>query len=68
MVASIPDVPLRDGELWVEHLGPVYGTAGMIEGWRNFLAAMEAEGLLHATRKEMEDRLIIRPLILRGIY
>jgi len=40
----------------------------MIEGWRNFLAAMEAEGLLHATRKEMEDRLIIRPLILRGIY
>ncbi len=57
IVASKPDVPLRDVELWVEHLGLVYGTAGMIEGWRTFLAVMETEGLLHATSEEMEDRL-----------
>ena len=58
MVASKPDVLLRDVELWAEHLGPVWGTARIIEAWRRMLEAMEAEGLLHATRGEMEDRVL----------
>ena len=58
MASSKPDVSLRDIELLVEHVGPVYGTIGIMDGWRAWLAAMEVEGLLHTTREDLEDQML----------
>lgn len=58
LVTPKSDVSLRDVELFVEHLGPVWGTAAMTAGWRKWVGAMDSEGLLPVTRDEIEDRVL----------
>jgi hypothetical protein len=58
MLAAKAEVPLRDVELWLEHVAPVIGRPEMVDGWRAWAAEMDAEGPLDATLEEVEDRVL----------
>ncbi len=48
------DVTVREIELWVLHLGPVWNTLGMLNGLIAWQAAMYAEGLSTFTAEHMK--------------
>lgn len=47
---------MREMELFVKHIGPVLDRPGMVEGWRAWLSALAAAGLLVETVEAVEDR------------
>jgi len=52
------EVTVREIELFVEYVGPVLDLPGMVEGWRAWVTAMGAEGLLGEAVEDVEDRLL----------
>ena len=52
LMASVDEVTTREIELWVEHLGPVFGTPFATHGLLNWHDALLQEGLTAVTREE----------------
>ena len=52
------EVTVREMELFVEHVGPVIDSPGSVDGWRGWLRALAAEGLLGETVEAAEDRML----------
>ena len=52
LLARATEVTVREIELWIEHLGPVWGTAEMPNGVLRWATAMHREGLTSATPEE----------------
>jgi AbiV family abortive infection protein len=48
-------IPVREIELWIEHLAPVWGTPAMVRASVAFHRAMQQEGLSAHTPKEIEE-------------
>jgi AbiV family abortive infection protein len=52
LLARGTEVTVREIELWIEHLGPVWGTSEMLNGLMRYATAMHRDGLSDSTPEE----------------